>query len=225
MLSSWRAWALYESEGCTAGLATISDCYGEGEDPRHTLNGNLPALSLGGSVGTIAVDLGEQIFEWAGSPSDNLYASDFDAEVGDDAWLARFGLYMHFLQDRVSHNICSDDPDTETSGPDASGNYAVVYDNVECNAPIHALRHAWEVGYYDPSRLSHREETTEQALRVTYRELLWFADTHGVLPQSVPTEDALVADLLEVMQTLDPIARVEAMDDVSSTWGVEPMPY
>ncbi len=193
------------------------------------LTGVLPLLGFGpgnANAGQIDVVMGEQQFAWPTDSGDpGLTGSEFDAAVGAYADEARLGVYLHFLQDRVSHNLCSDDRATATTGPDDAGDYAATFDQGECNVVVHALRHAWEVGLYDPDALAQREQTTEQGLRVTYRELQVFAEQLGVLPVALPSEDALVADLLVVMQTPDPQPRVDAMEALYADWGVVPLPY
>ncbi len=231
MLLGWREWATYQRpEGCTLGLESALGCYGAGPGTAKRIVGALPVLADVGLV-PIVVELGEQVFRWDEDDDAELVSSEFDAAVGDvidesanDAWLARFGLYLHFLQDRVSHTRCSDSPNTEITGPLAGGHYDVDYDTYECAAPIHGLRHSWEVGR-DQSQLDPADRTTEHALRLTYEELMWFAGEHQRERAFTPDQDALIADLVAALETPEPLARVEAMDAVALAWGVEPMPY
>ncbi len=182
--------------------------------------------SGGGTLAQLNVQMGEQRLSWGRVSAGDTTASDFDRLVGTHADVARLGVYLHFLQDRVSHNLCSDAAQTATAGPNLMGDYTVAFDDEQCNAPIHALRHVWEVGAgYDPNQLEQREQTTEQALRVTYRELQVFAEHLGVARAELPPEDDLIADLLVVLQVPDASARVDAMEQLFDAWGVAQLPY
>ena len=229
MLLGWRTWATYQTDACTLGLLSPQGCYGSTSPTAKVITGSAPLLAVLGSV-PVLVELGEQVFRWnhtgdlTGSGFDDAVGDPVASAPGDDAWLARFGLYLHFLQDRISHNRCSDAPNTEITGPSAAGHYQIVYDSDECAAPIHGLRHSWEVGRNLPQSLDARDRTAEHALRLTYDELKLFATQHGRTPMTLD-ENSVIAALTTALQTPGALDRLAAMDAAALSWGVDPMPY
>jgi hypothetical protein len=230
MLVHWRNWALTPSvnQVCALGLtnqspngdyATGTGCFGDGT---QVMTGEATILGGGRFTNDFVIVLEDQVFRWAADGvTPELTAAGFDAEAGRYASEARFGIYLHFAQDRVSHNLCQDW--SRIDGPETSGDWDMDYDHPECSAPIHALRHAWEVGYYDATKLTERERTTEHGLALTFDELERYAQLRLQRPRTVDRAQML-SQLETVLSVKNPVDRQQAMTDLMDTYNVDRLP-
>ena len=241
-LASYRAWALAAPgsahPACAAGLtarsahgdyATGATCYGASGSSGSGAQVSASVSLFGPVALSFATPGGPQIVQDATPP---IYAPDFDALVATDgahdaspahAADARLGIYLHMLADRISHHVCEDH--SVISGPSSSG-FFVDLTSSECAQPIHLLRHAWETGI-DYARLAPQDRTTIAMLQSVQRELAAFARARGVLrpgADSPAVVTAYTTQLAAALQTFDAPARVAAIDAVSCTHGLAPLP-
>lgn len=93
--------------------------------------------------------------------------------------LARMAIYLHILQDRISHAACGDA--STVHEPDPSGYFSFLYSTEQCTQDLHATRHYEEIGF-PPAALPER---VYSALRYTWNELVAFAQAH---PEYVATQ-------------------------------------
>ena len=143
--------------------------------------------------------------------------------------IARAGIYLHALQDRISHYQCGDR--SFATGPDASGVYFVDYDTYSegnCSQAAHADGHYREIGLKpDQAELPAQ---TAAALRSTYEELTRWANEIGAergwTVSGGPRLDAdqAVADLLGVLKVNDPCQRLKAMITLNNARSFDQMP-
>lgn len=118
VLTNVRRWALGQGKLCVAGLtqrsargdyATGANCFRSTTRVTSTINGRMPFSYQLGAEADInwTARLGEM--QLSGRPGEaQVPASRIASLVGaKQAPLARFGTYMHVLQDRISHHICN----------------------------------------------------------------------------------------------------------------------
>ncbi|NVB41364.1 hypothetical protein G6O69_26235 [Pseudenhygromyxa sp. WMMC2535] len=234
-LANIRRWVYDFGLACTAGLTEVSSAgdYATGEDCFSALIGNnrvRSSLSLFGDAELpFSPLLGEQIVE----TSTGLLASEIDQVVDPEGLhpervgLAKLGIYLHTLADRVSHHICTDD--SYLAGPYhalAQPNFYSMMDGPECLQTLHLIRHAWEVGV-PQDQLPAADQTTQAALTAVYDELFAYAEYNGFAAQGADDtvlRDDLVADLVYALEYTDPDERVDAMVEFGCLNGIEPMP-
>jgi hypothetical protein len=140
---------------------------------------------------------------------------------------ARLGIYLHALQDRVSHHVCGDD--SHLTGPytpmgPRTDDFVSNMQSSECTQQLHVLRHAWETGV-PQSSVPARDRTTAAALAVTWDELSAYARTRGFLrPDAASARDRVLAALVTAIEVADAAARVRSIRDVGCAEGATPMP-
>lgn len=116
---------------------------------------------------SLASDM-EPLLEAAYTPE--AWESLQNTAAGQDmALLARTGIYLHSLQDRISHHACSDaSVSTHEASPRLNeGVYVTRYEASACSQAEHAFGHYEEVGQGKASV----PERTLSALSLTYQEL------------------------------------------------------
>ncbi|MCB9766474.1 MAG: hypothetical protein H6739_42260 [Alphaproteobacteria bacterium] len=219
LLYQWRAWVFGDQDtACAVGITEQSGT-GEYANGDECYDGSIDSeLALLGSATISAVDydLGEQILEDGTTP---VVASDLDTLLSDPQ-LAKMGIYLHVLQDRVSHHICGDDSvlyKDSSTGHD----FIFEYSSTECGGGTHALRHAWEVGF-DQSSLSSPFRNIEPALEATWDELEELADDRSLT--AVMTKAEAISALMDVLQTEDAEDRLDAMNDALDDEGFDHLP-
>lgn len=164
----------------------------------------------------------------AGSAWTPIEASDFSQYVGNqNAAFARIGVYMHALQDRVSHSLCLDD--SFFHGPTGRWSERVFEANAaspECTQDLHFIRHSWETGV-DQSQLLPQNRTTEAALRVSYEELLRFAEMLGLERARAydgSYREEVITTLIDALSVSAGDGRVDALTDSAKSLGLQPLP-
>ncbi len=224
MLAQLRDWAFGEvSTICTGGFRTDGRCPTSGA----SIRGDVPVLAVAGAIPLDTLQ-GEQIVDEGGRGAlddvlgnlDALFAST-DSPVERRA--APLGVYLHALQDRVSHFRCGD---ASFSTGEAGQDVEIVFNQVECAQPVHALRHAWEVGV-DPATVPEDERTTPAAPAITYDELRAWATARGIAAadSAKPAVRARhLATMGRVLSIPDGEARVRAMEQAVAQAGFEQMP-
>lgn len=101
-----------------------------------------------------------------------LYSEPIEQKPKVPAIIARMGIYLHFLQDRISHYQCSDA--SIVNEPDKDGYFHYTYSTEQCTADLHAVRHYEELGF--PAALI--PQRTYSAMIYTWDELVSFAQMH-----------------------------------------------
>lgn len=116
VVANTRRWALGQGTLCVAGLtehavtgAGSHECYQSPSRPTTTLNGRIPFSYQLGVLSDVnwTSKVGEM--QISGRPGEQqVPASRIGDLVGEqNAALARIGVYLHVLQDRISHQICN----------------------------------------------------------------------------------------------------------------------
>lgn len=100
---------------------------------------------------------------------------DGKIETTVPSMLARLGVWMHQLQDAISHHTCYDNSFMEGPKMAESGDssyFEIVYSRVagHCDTGSHTLHHYWELGQ------GVTWPATSAGLLSTYRELQYFAE-------------------------------------------------
>ncbi len=136
--------------------------------------------------------------------------------------LIRMGIYLHILQDRISHHVCGDR--SSVTGPDAGGYFHYGYDDAECGQDIHAYYHYQELGQADlPLRTVTSLEYTFDELRIFAARFPYWVDEAP--PEIDPLYQAkLIVDLSQVLLVNDGCERLKAMIELIDSYGFEQMP-
>jgi hypothetical protein len=213
-IANVRGWAYQEGPLCVGGFSRGARC-----PSRGVMRGQVPLLGYTGGIPT-RVELGEQLLDHTDGA---VLASEAEWALPEGhATMARFGIYLHLLQDRISHSECGD---ASVFHP-VSGGVHLAYSADECDQLNHTLRHAWEIGV-DQDLLEPRHRNTEPALEVSYDELVDWARAQGTLTpgaDDAASRDATVARLLGLLQTADASARVSAFQALLAAEGY-PAPH
>ncbi|MGW0044700.1 hypothetical protein [Rhodococcus sp. NPDC003348] len=229
MLTHLRRWAMAgpgsDAPLCTGGFtnpsaggdyATGATCYG-GAQP-VPINGEYSVVTPAAIPFTN--ETGEQVV------SGTVRSSQFDSWIGDNAWNARVGVYLHALGDRISHHACTDVGTIVPPGPDLPG-FRIDLNVPSCDQGPHALRHEYETGV-DFAGLEPGDRTTEATLSMVYDELVAFARVRGTLDQRATAPEAKAAlvggGLVPALEIRDPVARLTAVVGVGCRAGVPPFP-
>jgi hypothetical protein len=175
-LKSLRAWAFEGPAACVAGLllpgTTTSAC----ESPSLSVVGQVPLINFSPAL-PMNAPLGQQPLQTPARQPPVLVSSLALVVGSTNARAARIGIYLHSLQDRISHRVCGD-ASTYRPPQSAGANYAVELHPTECNQTNHALRHSWEAGTVQ-SQVPTQHRTLQPALEKTYDELLALAVQFG----------------------------------------------
>jgi hypothetical protein len=169
-----------------------------------TLNGEVP----------IRFPLGEQVLRIENNT--RIYSSELDDP------LARMGIFLHLLQDRISHHVCGD---ASWMGPERANPGRVVfrYSDTECSQINHALRHSWEIGREEMTLASDpRHATVRPALEATWAALLDFGVMMGVSP--VADGELLIDELVVHLGWNEPWPRLDGFEAVTLDWGLVWLP-
>jgi hypothetical protein len=136
--------------------------------------------------------------------------------------LAKLGIYLHALADRVSHHICTD---RSWFWREASGDYNSSYDKVACAQGSHFLWHAWEQGTdQEHGNLEERHQTLRWALENFFDQLLEIAQLHGVRVTAGLNRQHIIDRLVVVLGVFDPQERLDAMVTLMESYSVLPLP-
>lgn len=219
-LVNFRRWAFAAVPACVGGLteqspagdfATGGQCADLTAD--SSLDGQVPVLGAIDQGVPMSVPLGEQILQQGAAPADDVLVGDIAGLTGPAVapW-ARMGVYLHVLQDRISHHICGDVSTYE--GPIApEQDFLVAYDGQECAQPIHVLRHVWEVGV-PQAELDAQDRTTGAALAATYDELFALAQQLGVARSAASRaayRQGILTQIGTALEIADPMTRQDTL--------------
>jgi len=109
--------------------------------------------------------------------------ASFQAYIPHDVNLAKLGVFLHVLGDRISHHICTD---ASYFYENSSGDYTSVFPASPCAQGKHFLWHAWEQGT-DQTQIQDGEyRTVPQALLEIWSTLQARASELGLTPQANP---------------------------------------
>lgn len=155
------------------------------------------------------------------TPSD-LTAILSGKSVEEFTHLIRMGVYLHVLQDRISHHICGDI--SSVTGPDASGRFTYGYDGLECGQDMHSYYHFQEIGQRTlPLR-------TTSSIEYVFDELMAFAEKFPTWADGAPEvitsayREKVVADVSAVLLVPEGCERVKAMIELVDSYGFTQMP-
>jgi len=205
-----------------------------------------PSQTQGASQYNIGA-LGPQIIATAS----NITYATFDNYIGNvnganltaaTPQMAKFGIYMHSYQDRISHHRCLDV--SSTNGPQVlpvyttAGNPPTSYPegvfngtmtDAACQQTYHILRHSWETGVTQSPNLQSADRTTAAALNGTLLQLQALAPLAGVTVTGVSqgasvSTSGFVQNLYSALQ--QPLApnRINAIVQAATQAGLTLMP-
>lgn len=215
LLSNLRAWVYDGDALCVGGLSDLASgaCWGSSPYPTGALWGDVPVIGYTDGV-PLSIDMDVQTVKTTGSvPSTSMALAMPAAHVP----YARLGVYMHLLQDRVSHYLCGnasvmyEDP---TDPQDVFADYSAD----ECDQIHHAIRHAWETGY----PITGEHEATRAALEMTWDELATYAMEKGIdsaLASDPDAKNAWIDAIIENLEISDAEDRWVAMHTQRSSAG------
>lgn len=215
LLANLNNWVYGSDALCTAGLSNFSNgvCLGESPNPEGTVYGEVPIIGYTDGL-PLTLDLGNQAVSTSPTASSQQLLLVMPASHISPA---KMGIYLHLLQDRVSHHICGD-ASVMYEDPASADDYVADYDTDECDQPTHALRHAWETGStYDDDHAATRE-----GLEATYAELLVYAASKGLDVSTVEdnsVRDAWIEAILANLEIEDGGDRWQAMHDQRAAAG------
>lgn len=229
MLTHLRRWAMAGPGSaaplCTGGFtnpsadgdyATGAACYG---DPQPAQIHGEYAVETPVAI-PFDNETGEQVI------SGDVRSGQFDSWIGDNAWNARTGIYLHALGDRISHRACTDAGTITPPSPDRS-EFRIDLNKPTCDQGPHAIRHEYETGV-DFAGLEPGDRTTEAMLSMVYDELVAFAQARGTFDEraTLPaTKTALVSGgLVPALQIREPVERMTAVTEVGCQAGVGQFP-
>jgi len=111
----------------------------------------------------------------------NILSTDasFQAYIPHDVELAKLGVYLHVLGDRISHHICTD---ASFFYENIDGDYTSVFPASPCSQGKHFLWHAWEQGTDQRQIQDEEYRTVPQALLEIWTTLKSRAETFGLTP-------------------------------------------
>jgi hypothetical protein len=233
-LAHVRRWAFDGAQPlCVAGLTerTLQGDYALG----HACY-TLPVSGDAGTVAALLRVLGPTVVAFRNPTGLQIISTEGGAETTSDNFNqlvgvgqapdARLGIYLHVLQDRISHHLCTDD--SFLTGPSTNG-VATFVSNMssrECAQGLHLLRHAWEVGV-SQAGLPAVDQTLAAALAYTFDELRAAADARGVVVPGA-YDERYRTDLLQAVQAAlevpDANARVAEMLRTTCQLRFQPLP-
>jgi len=190
-----------------------------------------PPANMGGQITDVRFDneLGSIL-----SGSSGVLFEDSDPDAPVPASIVRMGMYLHVLQDRISHATCGDA--STVNEPDTTGYFHFNYSPAECTQDQHAVRHYEEIGF-PPAQTPER---VYSSLSYAWDEMVQFAKlhpewlVHSYTPaqlaarkrQIIGTRGALTAGqaISQVVSVTDGCERLRGMIQLTSAWGFEQMP-
>lgn len=225
LLTNLRAWAFGERDDlCVSGVTESPDdplaaCIESGwlDFPM-----NFFGFAIAAAV-PFRADLGTFIVHDRDGLTVKSDSADFSAYIPHDAGLARMGIYLHSLGDRVSHHKCTD---VSWFYEVVEGRYNSVYPPRECGQGGHFLWHVWEQGT-DQSKITDAEfRTMEVALGLMWDELLERGTELGfVVNPSVELEKSgVITNLVSILGEFDPTTRLDRLTNDIESRGLTPLP-
>ncbi len=145
------------------------------------------------------------------------------AYLPHDPDMARMGIYLHSLADRISHHMCTD---RSTMYRETDGNFNTEFSSYGCGQGSHFLWHVWEQGTDQNDIADQDYRTLEVALDVIWDELVARGRDLGIEGVNSPVLDKATAiqGLLDVLGIYESAERLNAMVEFLVNNGLEPLP-
>ncbi len=138
--------------------------------------------------------------------------------------LAKMGIFVHSLEDRVSHHLCTDNSYFYQT---RDGNYTSNYASVPCAQGRHFLWHVWEQGTNQSSdNLGAEYQTMAPALSAAFDQLVSYANHLGITvkTQNVNNKASIISNLIGALQIYEPQQRLNAMVALMGTYQALSLP-
>lgn len=234
ILTNFRAWVFDKREdACAAGItkdmtpvhALRSPC----DTSSHILKSPMNFFALGVSklaipfttqLGTLMIEERNQ----SGVSTDVFANNDsLQAYVAPHEMVyAKMGIFVHVIGDRYSHHMCTD---RSYVYAESDGNYTSDYSSLYCAQGSHFLWHVWEQGTnQSDENLSIAHQTMRPALEVVYDQLIDYATYQGIPVNQKLVKQAIINDLISVIQIYDPKERLDQMVQLMEKSKVLPLP-
>lgn len=182
MITNLRSWIYTNNLLCTAGLNGLQagTCYLKSNGKPGQIFGTLPTLERESHLDLhFKSIIEEQVIHE--DETQTVYASDLANYVGsNDAADAKVGIYLHTLQDRISHHNCIDTTSMTRPGSTPGENFVATYPRQSCHQTAHLVWHTWETGQKQAADVPPAQRTLYPALDLTYDELLSYAKSKGM---------------------------------------------
>ncbi|MDG1461390.1 MAG: hypothetical protein P8Q31_07675 [Luminiphilus sp.] len=224
LINNLRAWAFGDRDDlCVAGITTdivnpLSPCL-------ENSYLNFPMFFFGFAFGDsipFSADLGVLMI----NDEPGTLASSASVAMAEylphDPAMARMGIYLHSLADRISHHMCTDRSHVY---PTAGGGFETAFDQWGCAQGSHFLWHVWEAGTDQSRVLSQDFRTIEVALNVVWDELEKRGRQLGVVEEvNARRKSETIEGLIDVLGIYDSDARLEAMVELQEIFSVRQLP-
>lgn len=225
LINNLRAWAFGERDDlCVAGITQDignprSACVSEGhlDFPMYFF-----AFAYANAV-PFRAELGVMMI----NDDPLVMASTSSAGMADflphDPDMAKLGIYLHSLADRVSHHMCTD---RSTMYPTGDGNFNTDFSTKGCAQGSHFLWHVWEQGTDQNAVEGEDYRTMPVALDLLWEELKTRGEMLGVVTEDSISQpkDTAIDQIVELLGIFDPADRLNAMVDFMETNGITPLP-
>lgn len=172
-------------------------------------------LPLPTNLGQLTIqDKGPLVFANNQSLQKYLYPHDIS--------LAKIAIFMHTLQDRYSHHMCTDDSYFYRQ---PTGDYTSHYSNINCAQKNHFIWHAWEQGTIQSnSNIAPEHQTIRPALSAAYDQLITFALYKNISVNKHLNKDSILDDLVHVIEIYNAEERMSKMVQLMEKYKVLPLP-
>jgi len=126
----------------------------------------------------------------------------------------------------VTLGLGSDTPPDLQTTVIANPDFVWHYDLKECDQLNHAQRHTYETGT-NQNLLSDADQTAKPGLSLVFSELLAYAQANkipGAMAVTSDQADAVVASLMNAVETAGAMERIEALNVMAGQYGWLPLP-
>lgn len=228
MLTNLRSWIWSNDVLCTAGLIdqTTKKCYLKPNDIKTKLYGTIPTLEKNKRFDVdFNMWVEEQILHEDAKQkivSTNLHEYVDPAHVNH----VKMGIYLHVLQDRISHHSCIDKSTVIEPSDDSNQNWGAYFDRETCHQGIHLVWHGWETGM-DQSMIAPQHQNLWPTLDNTYDVLLAFAELKNLAKPDAKKRDykmAVLENIFEALQIGHTRQRMDTLIKNMNKFGFEPLP-
>jgi hypothetical protein len=222
LINNLKAWAFDERpDACVSGITTDptdidAPCLAD-----HVLDFPMNFFSFGYAGAAIPFQAETGVFILNETPRVLSTEEDMDAYLPHDPKMARLGVFLHSLADRVSHHMCTDEAyfyKTETD------DYTSVYPSRPCAQGNHFLWHAWEQGTNQRNIEDEEFRTLEQALNQIWNMLESRAQTLNLSPPRQFNRHLSIRAMVGAMGIYDPKQRLNAVTRLIEYYGFPPLP-
>lgn len=168
--------------------------------------------------------LGEQVLREDAKGDPLFYSHDLAQVVGEkNAPLAKLGIFLHLLQDRYSHHMCSDR--SVIRQKEGTGVFTFDYDPEHCGQGAHLIGHLWEIGV-PHNDVAPEFRTIAPALDATYDSLLEYGKTFQRLTNKpiALSKEAITVKVSQALAIEDPNKRLAAMTALFKEYKLQPLP-